>query len=52
MIKIKTSPVKGTVDYLPREMEVRQQIINTILETYKKNGFLLVKTPILENLDI
>ena len=52
MIKIKTSPVKGTVDYLPKEMEIRQQVVNIILDTYKKNGFLLVKTPVLENLEL
>lgn len=52
MIKIKTSPVKGTVDYLPKEMEIRQQVVNIIMDTYKKNGFLLVKTPVLENLEL
>ena len=51
-MKIKATPVKGTVDYLPAEMETRQQIIDIILKTYKKNGFLYVKTPILENLEI
>lgn len=52
MVKIKTTPVKGTVDYLPMQMETRQQIIDIILSTYKNNGFLYVKTPILENLEI
>lgn len=48
---MKTNPVKGCIDYLPREAELRQQIINVILKTYKNNGFLQVKTPILENLE-
>ena len=41
---MKTNPVKGCLDYLPKEMELRQQIIETILETYKNNGFLQVET--------
>ncbi len=48
---MKTLPVKGCVDYLPSEMELRQQVLERILRTYKKNGFLQVKTPILENLE-
>lgn len=48
---MKTLPVKGCVDYLPKEMEIRQQVIETILKVYKSNGFLQVKTPILENLE-
>lgn len=48
---MKTNPVKGCLDYLPKEMELRQQIIQTILKTYKNNGFLQVKTPILESIE-
>ena len=48
---MKTNPVKGCIDYLPKEMELRQQVIEKILKTYKNNGFLQVKTPILENLE-
>lgn len=51
-MKINTTPVKGTVDYLPADMEIRQQAINNILATFKSHGFLQVKTPILENLAI
>lgn len=49
-MKINTNPVRGTVDYLPAEMEVRQMAIDKILKTFKDNGFLQVKTPILESL--
>ena len=52
MEKIKTSPVKGTNDILPKEMEIRQRAIDIILRTFQNNGFLYVKTPILENLEI
>lgn len=51
-MKINTNPVKGTVDYLPADMEIRQEAINKILRVFKQNGFLQVKTPILENLSI
>ena len=49
---IKTTPVRGCNDLLPKQMEFRQEVINKILGVYKKNGFLQVKTPILENLEI
>lgn len=51
-MKINVNPVRGTKDYLPTEMEVRQNIINIILEIYKKNGFQQIKTPILENIEL
>ena len=51
-MKFNTSPVRGTVDYLPSEMEVRSYAEKIILETYKQNGFLQIKTPILESLDL
>ncbi|MBP3582095.1 MAG: ATP phosphoribosyltransferase regulatory subunit, partial [Clostridia bacterium] len=51
-MKFSTSPVRGTVDYLPSEMEVKSYAERVILETYKQNGFLQIKTPILENLDL
>lgn len=51
-MKFSTSPVRGTVDYLPSEMEVRAYAEKIIVETYKENGFLQIKTPILESLDL
>ncbi len=51
-MKFSTAPVRGTVDYLPNEMEVKSFAERVILETYKKNGFLQIKTPILENIDL
>ncbi|MBQ8424856.1 MAG: ATP phosphoribosyltransferase regulatory subunit [Clostridia bacterium] len=51
-MKFNTNPVRGTVDYLPNEMEIRTYAERIILETYKENGFMQVKTPILENLDL
>lgn len=51
-MKFNTSPVRGTVDYLPTEMEIRNYAQDIITKTYKENGFLQIKTPILENLDL
>lgn len=51
-MKLNTTPVRGTVDYLPSEMEVRSYAEKIILETYKENGFLQIKTPILESLEL
>ena len=51
-MKFDTNPVRGTVDYLPSEMDIRAYAEQIILKTYKQNGFLQIKTPILENLDL
>jgi len=51
-MKFNMSPVRGTVDYLPTEMEVRSYAEKIILQTYKENGFLQIKTPILESLEL
>jgi len=37
---------------MPAEAERRQAVIAVILKTYKNNGFLLINTPILENLEL
>ena len=46
---ISTKPVSGTRDYLPREMEIRDYLQKIILDTYLKNGFQRIQTPILES---
>lgn len=51
-MKFDTNPVRGTVDYLPSEMNTRTYAEQIILKTYKQNGFLQIKTPILENLNL
>ena len=51
-MKFNTAPVRGTVEYLPSEMDVRTYAEQVILQTYKQNGFLQIKTPILENLEL
>ncbi len=46
------NPIRGTYDYLPREARTREIVRQIILESYQNNGFNLISTPILENLDL
>jgi len=48
---MKTTPVKGTNDYLPEEAELRQYMQNSILTTYLNNGFERIMTPALEDME-
>ena len=45
------SPVRGMLDYMPKEASMRESVRRTILDSYAKNGFNLIDTPILESLD-
>ena len=38
-MKKNLSPVRGTNDYLPKEMMVREYVRGEIIKTYKKYGF-------------
>ena len=46
---MKSAPLKGTRDYLPKEVEIRDYLQNVILETYQDAGFSRITTPILED---
>lgn len=46
---MKSTPVKGTRDYLPKEVEIRDYLQNVIAETYRDAGFVRVTTPIIED---
>lgn len=46
---MKSTPVKGTRDYLPREMAIRDYLQNVIAETYQDAGFSRIATPIIED---
>jgi histidyl-tRNA synthetase len=48
---MKTTPVKGTRDFLPKEMVLRDYMQNAILEVYQNNGFNRISTPILEDIE-
>lgn len=48
---MKTTPLKGTRDYLPREVAVRDFVQASILETYRANGFERIVTPMIEDIE-
>jgi histidyl-tRNA synthetase len=50
-MKKNLSPVRGTNDYLPKEMLVREYVRSEILKTYKRYGFMQISAPILEDID-
>lgn len=48
---INSNPVRGTRDYSPEEMRIRDAMQDIILRTYLNNGFQKVETPILEDIE-
>ncbi len=48
---MKIKSVKGTRDYLPEEAALRENIRQTISEIYRKNGFSLIMTPAVEDIE-
>ena len=50
-MKQSTLPVRGTKDYSPEEMLVRDYVQTTILNTYQSSGFQRICTPILEDIN-
>ena len=50
-MKMNAQPVRGTKDFLPKEMEVRDYIRSQIEETYKNFGFQKINTPIMEDIE-
>lgn len=48
---MKTATVKGTRDFLPNEMALREYMQNKILEVYQNSGFSRISTPILEDIE-
>lgn len=45
------NPIRGTNDYLPKDAKIREIVRQKILTNYQNNGYNLISTPILENLD-
>ncbi|MBQ1311589.1 MAG: histidine--tRNA ligase [Blautia sp.] len=48
---MKKKPVTGMKDILPREMEIRNYVINMIRETYSSFGFSSIETPCVEHIE-
>ena len=48
---MKLTPVKGTNDYLPEEVALRDRLQDIILRDYRAAGFRRISTPILEDIE-
>lgn len=48
---ISALPVRGTRDYLPGEVQLRDYVQGIILNTYKQFGFQRINTPIMEDIE-
>lgn len=48
---LKKKPVTGMKDMLPKEMEVRDYVIQMIKDTYKTFGFTSIETPCVEHIE-
>ena len=48
---LKKKPVTGMKDILPREMEIRNYVMNMIRETYGTFGFSSIETPCVEHIE-
>ena len=51
MNKIKPSLAKGTRDFGPEEMEIREYVINIFKNIFDLYGFRSIQTPSIENVD-
>ena len=49
---LKKKPVTGMKDILPREMEIRDYVIQMIKDTYRTYGFMSMETPCVEHMKI
>ena len=47
-----TNPQKGMRDILPKQVELRNFVSNSVLNVYKKYGFLQIETPSLDGMEI
>ncbi|MBG0764164.1 MAG: ATP phosphoribosyltransferase regulatory subunit, partial [Tissierellales bacterium] len=50
-MNVNVNPSKGMRDFMPEEKEIRDYIEGIIIETYKKDGFQLIETPVVENIE-
>lgn len=50
-MKMSTLPVRGTKDYLPKEVEIRDYLRTKIENAYKSFGFNKINTPVMEDIE-
>ncbi len=48
---MKILPLKGTCDYLPRQVALRDYLQNTILSVYRRAGYERISTPAIEDIE-
>lgn len=48
---MKITSVKGTNDYLPKEVLLRDYLMNVILQTYQSYGYQRIMTPAMEDIE-
>ncbi len=48
---MKVTTVKGTNDYLPEEVRLRDHLQEKILKVYRENGFEHIVTPVIEDIE-
>ena len=49
---MKLMNVRGTYDYMPRDMKIRNQIIDVLKRNFEKYGYLPLETPIINYYDL
>lgn len=49
---MKLMNVKGTYDYLPKDMKIRKKIIDILANNFEKYGYLPIETPIINYYDL
>ena len=52
MIMAKFQPPRGTRDFLPEEMILRERVFDTVKKVFRRWGFDPFKTPSFENYEI
>ncbi len=48
---MRTTPAEGMNDYLPRETEIRDRLMEQIVKSYRSYGFTKITTPIVESIE-
>lgn len=48
---MKIKSIKGTRDYLPYEVQLREKIRETVVNIYRENGFRQIMTPAVEDIE-
>ncbi len=49
---MKLMNVKGTFDFMPEDMQIRNKIIDVLRRNFEKNGYLPLETPMLNYFDL